>query len=294
MNGDFVHRLGVTVLVVPVLAWMVRRVDSARRGRRERRRAAGLLGVPAGGRRTTATGLPAVPVFGRGRAAPGPPPSGPPPSGPGPTAAGLAGAVRPWLPLAGAACGAWVLVGGVTGLLVGLGVAAGLWRWRRESGARQSAETVDTAAAARQLPLAAELLAACVAAGAEPVVAAQAVGDALGGPVGDALARGAAEVRLGGEPAGAWRRLTALPGAGPLARLLERASESGLPAAAPAARLASDARAESARAATTRARRAAVLISAPVGLCFLPAFIAIGVLPVVIGLAGGVLGGGGH
>ncbi|MYQ47982.1 hypothetical protein GTW40_23520, partial [Streptomyces sp. SID4985] len=107
-------------------------------------------------------------------------------------------------------CGAWVLVGGVTGLLVGLGVAAGLWRWRRESGARQPAETVDTAAAARQLPLAAELLAACVAAGAEPVVAAQAVGDALGGPVGDALARGAAEVRLGGEPAGAWRRLTAL------------------------------------------------------------------------------------
>ncbi|MEU6243596.1 type II secretion system F family protein [Streptomyces sp. NPDC047024] len=289
MNGDLVHRLGVTVLVVLGLAWMVRRVDSARRGRRERRRAAGLVGVPAGGRRTTAAGLPAVPVFGRGRAAPGPPPSGP-----RPTAAGLAGAVRPWLPLAGAACGAWVLVGGVTGLLVGLGVAAGLWRWRRESGARRPAETVDTAAAARQLPLAAELLAACVAAGAEPVVAAQAVGDALGGPVGDALARGAAEVRLGGEPAGAWRRLTALPGAGPLARLLERASESGLPAAAPAARLASDARAESARAATTRARRAAVLISAPVGLCFLPAFIAIGVLPVVIGLAGGVLGGGGH
>ena len=36
-----------------------------------------------------------------------------------------------------------------------------------------------------------------------------------------------------------------------------------------------------------------VLISAPVGLCFLPAFIAVGVLPVVIGLAGGVLRGGG-
>jgi pilus assembly protein TadC len=87
--------------------------------------------------------------------------------------------------------------------------------------------------------------------------------------------------------------LTALPGAGALARLLERADESGLPAAGPVARLASDARAERARAATTRARRAAVMISAPVGLCFLPAFIAVGVLPVVIGLAGGVVGGGG-
>lgn len=74
-------------------------------------------------------------------------------------------------------------------------------------------------------------MAACVAAGAGPVIAAQAVGDALGGPVGQALARGAAEVRLGGEPADAWRRLAELPGAGALARLLERADESGLPAA---------------------------------------------------------------
>ena len=35
------------------------------------------------------------------------------------------------------------------------------------------------------------------------------------------------------------------------------------------------------------------MVTAPVGLCFLPAFIAVGVAPVVIGLAGGVLGGGG-
>jgi pilus assembly protein TadC len=59
-------------------------------------------------------------------------------------------------------------------------------------------------------------------------------------------------------------------------------------------RLAADARADRARAATARARRAAVAVTAPVGLCFLPAFIAIGVLPVVIGLAGGALGGDGR
>jgi hypothetical protein len=35
------------------------------------------------------------------------------------------------------------------------------------------------------------------------------------------------------------------------------------------------------------------MVTAPVGLCFLPAFLAIGVLPVVIGLAGGLLRGGG-
>jgi pilus assembly protein TadC len=200
-------------------------------------------------------------------------------------------AARRWLPPVGAAGGVSVLVGGVAGALLGLGVGVVLWRWRVRQKAEGGAETVDAAGAARQLPLAADLLAACIAAGAGPVIAAQAVGEALGGPVGEALARGAAEVRLGGEPGDAWRRLAALPGAGALARLLERADESGLPAAAPVARLASDARAEWARTATARARRAGVLVSAPVGLCFLPAFIAIGVLPVVIGLAGGVMGG---
>jgi len=152
---------------------------------------------------------------------------------------------------------------------------------------------VDAGEVSRRLPLAADLLAACIAAGASPVVAAQAVGEALGGPVGDALARGAAECRLGGEPGDAWRRLASMPGAAALARLLERAGVSGLPAAGPVARLAAEARADWTRAATERARKAAVMVTAPVGLCFLPAFIAVGVAPVVIGLAGGVLGGGG-
>ena len=49
-------------------------------------------------------------------------------------------------------------------------------------------------------------------------------------------------------------------------------------------------RAEDASAAA--AERAGVLISGPLGLCFLPAFICLGIIPVVIGLAGNVLGGG--
>ena len=39
-------------------------------------------------------------------------------------------------------------------------------------------------------------------------------------------------------------------------------------------------------AAEARAQRAGVLIAAPLGLCFLPAFLVLGVAPVVIGLAG--------
>ncbi|MEU9188254.1 type II secretion system F family protein [Streptomyces sp. NPDC048484] len=265
MSTEVVHRLGVAVCVA--LGWwaLARSMGAAQRERRVRRRLAALLVLladergPAGERISS----------GRRRQA--------------------RDAVRRWLPVIGAMSGCWVFVGGVTGVVVGLVAAFGMWRWQRRPA---PVEEFDAARAARQLPLAADLLAACIAAGASPVLAARAVGEALDGPVGERLARGAAEVRLGGEPAEAWRGLAALPGAGALARLLERAGESGVPAAVPVARLASEARAERERAATARARRAGVLITAPVGLCFLPAFIALGVLPVVLGLASGVLGGG--
>ncbi|MFF7767480.1 type II secretion system F family protein [Streptomyces massasporeus] len=262
MSGEAVHRLGVSVGIVLACGWLVRWLLEVRRRRRMRRRLTELSGA----REATAPAL-------------------------SPAVRGLA---RMWLPPVGVACAGWALVGGLAGVAVGLAGAVAVWRWRlRQETADADPGAPDLAEATRQLPLAADLLAACIAAGAGPVIAAQAVGEALGGPVGDALARGAAEVRLGGEPGTAWRRLGAVPGAGGLARLLERADASGLPAAEPVARLAAEARADWGRAATARARRAGVMVSAPVGLCFLPAFIAVGVLPVVIGLAGGVLGRGG-
>ncbi|WNM29271.1 type II secretion system F family protein [Streptomyces sp. Li-HN-5-11] len=264
MSADVVHRLGTVVEAAVLLALLGRWLEAVRRKRGVRRRVASLLEAetaPEEGRSGSRFRAP--------------------------------DAVRRWLPVMGVAGAGWVLVGGLTGAAVGVAGAAGLWRWHRRQTANRTEAEFDAAEVARQLPLAADLLAACIAAGAGPVIAAQAVGEALGGPVGEGLARGAAEVRLGGQPADAWRGLASLPGAAALARLLERADESGLPAAVPAARLAADVRADRARAATARARRAAVLVSAPVGLCFLPAFVAVGVLPVVIGLAGGVLRGGG-
>ncbi|MGH1552621.1 type II secretion system F family protein [Streptomyces sp. L7] len=269
MSTEVVHRLGVALGAVLVVGWLVRWLDALRCERRARRRLAGLLPREAREIREVRE----VPLAGRRFEA--------------------RDAARWWLPAVGVVGAGWVLVGGIAGVVVGGAVAFGLWWWRRRQMADDTGAERDAAAAARQLPLAADLLAACIAAGASPVIAAQAVGEALTGPVGERLARAAAEVRLGGEPADAWRRLAALPGAGPLARLLERADESGLPAAGPVARLAAEARADWTRTATATARRAAVLITAPVGLCFLPAFIAVGVLPVVIGLAGGATGGGG-
>ncbi|MES5819614.1 type II secretion system F family protein [Streptomyces sp. RG80] len=260
MSAEVVHRLGAVAGAAMVLGWLARWVAGVRRERRLRRRLARLVV-----RETESADIRAE----------------------------VRTAVRRWLPSLGVVAGGWVLVGGVVGVAVGLLGAGGLWWWRGRQTPQAPGEAYDVDEAVRQLPLAADLLAACIAAGAGPVIAARAVGEALGGPVGEALARGAVEVRLGGPPGESWQRLAALPGAGPLARLLERADESGLPAAAPVARLAAEARAEWARTGTARARRAAVMVTAPVGLCFLPAFIAVGVLPVVIGLADGVLGGGG-
>ncbi|MEU6481193.1 type II secretion system F family protein [Streptomyces sp. NPDC047017] len=285
MSGDVVHRLGTTVGAVALLALSlillglaVRWPVAWRRERRVRRRMASLLEAAGASGMSGATG--ASDSTGTPKDRHAGPRFAPP------------GAVRRWLPVLGVVGAGCLLIGGPAGAVAGAVGAAALWRWRERATSPPDAG-FDTVEAARQLPLAADLLAACVAAGAGPVVAAQAVGDALGGPVGEALARGAAEVRLGSGPADAWRGLASIPGAAALARLLERAGESGLPAAAPVARLAADARAERARTATARARRAAVLVTAPVGLCFLPAFVAVGVLPVVIGLAGGVLRGGG-
>ncbi|MFJ9020764.1 type II secretion system F family protein [Streptomyces sp. NPDC102259] len=259
MSVEVVHKVGAAVGIVAAFWWLTRWWETERLERRARRRLAELL---ASGTAATVRG------------------------------AGLRDALRRWLPEALVVGAGWVVVGGVAGLVLGLIGAVGLGRWRRRQQTADVVSEADARLAARQLPLAADLLAACIAVGAGPVIAAQAVGEALGGPVGEGLARGAAEVRLGGEPATAWRRLASTPGAAALARLLERADVSGLPAAGPVARLAADTRADWTRAATARARRAAVMVTVPVGLCFLPAFIAVGVLPIVIGLAGGVLGGG--
>ncbi|MET7745874.1 type II secretion system F family protein [Streptomyces sp. NPDC005385] len=261
MSLDVVHRLGAVVCGVLLLGSSARWIGAVRRERRMRGRLAVLLALEA-----------------------------PPPR----RRFDLGGSGRRWLSVPAAVCVGWILLGGFVGAAVGLAAGVGI-RWWRESKLRKAAGDLveyDEAVAARQLPLAADLVAACIAAGASPVTAAQAVGEALGGPVGERLARGAAEVRLGGEPIEAWRRLASIPGAQGLARLLERAGDSGVPAAVPVGRLAAEARAEWGRTATARARRAAVMVTAPVGLCFLPAFLAIGVLPVVIGLAGGLLKGG--
>ncbi|MCF3100439.1 type II secretion system F family protein [Streptomyces roseoverticillatus] len=268
MSANVIHSLWMVILAGVASACAVSAVVRIRRRAVTRRRAAALFGRE-----------PAAAVRAQGFRA----------------CAGRLPGARDWLPTAGAGAAGIILLGGAAGCAAGLAAAYGMWRWRRRrKRADSAAEALGQARsgeAERQLPLAADLMAACLAAGAGPREAAEAVGLSLGGPVGERLARAAAEVRLGGDPATAWGRLGGLPGARGLARCLERAQATGVPAVEPMSRLAGRLRAERGRAAGIRARRAGVLATAPLGLCFLPAFLTVGVVPVVIGLASGLTKG---
>ncbi|WP_406285110.1 type II secretion system F family protein [Embleya sp. NBC_00896] len=131
---------------------------------------------------------------------------------------------------------------------------------------------------------AADLFAACLLAGSSPVEAAEAVAHAVGGPLAARLRPIVASLRLGGDPSRCWLGLADDPVLAPLGRTLARAATGGAPAAGAVARMADEQRAERRRAATSAARRVGVRATVPLGLCFLPAFLLVGVVPIVIGL----------
>ncbi|MDT4987348.1 MAG: hypothetical protein QOI74_1442 [Micromonosporaceae bacterium] len=172
------------------------------------------------------------------------------------------------------------------GVGVGAAVAAGLW-WasRRWSGGPDG----DLTAAAADLPIAVDLLAAAVRAGAPPARAAEVVGAALAGPLGRQLARVGTALRLGTTPAQAWAPLSRIPDAGRLCRAAVRSADSGAAMTGAFGRLADDLRTARAARAEAGAQRLGVLVVLPLGLCFLPAFVLTGVVPVVVAVLGGVL-----
>jgi pilus assembly protein TadC len=135
-----------------------------------------------------------------------------------------------------------------------------------------------------------ELLAAAVRAGTSVPRALEAVGHAVEGPDGAALHRAGAALVLGAGWAEAWA--SAPPRLAAVRTALRPAWEQG---AAPgeALRAAGEQlRSEQQAAARQAAARLAVHLVLPLGVCFLPAFLLIGLLPVLLSLGGGVLGGG--
>ncbi|WP_297008959.1 hypothetical protein [uncultured Corynebacterium sp.] len=105
------------------------------------------------------------------------------------------------------------------------------------------------------------------------------------GDTGDAAHRVAALLALG-SGADAWEPLRDDPHLGPVARLAESGSRNGARLAEGVRAQATRLRAEAADASLAGAERVLVVVAAPLTLCFLPAFVLVGLIPLVVGFAG--------
>jgi len=130
-----------------------------------------------------------------------------------------------------------------------------------------------------------DLLDMAVTAGAGVPRALEAVGEAVGGADGERLARVAVELLLGASWPAAWAGVA--DDLRPIAECLEAAWVQG---AAPGPALRARAgviRRDRRRSAREAAGRLGVHLVLPLGLCFLPAFVLLGLVPVLVSLASG-------
>lgn len=180
------------------------------------------------------------------------------------------------------------VVGGVAGLLAGVVMAVVLgWGLRRWAGQVPADDPLAVAAGL-------DLLAACLRAGLPLASAVGAVAGTLDGApaMRRGLGRAADLLALGGDSDAVWDGLAQSRGLEQVARMARRSADSGSSLAAGAAELATATRERAGDRALVATERAGVAISGPLGLCFLPAFLCLGIAPVVLGLAGKVLDGG--
>jgi Flp pilus assembly protein TadB len=137
---------------------------------------------------------------------------------------------------------------------------------------------------AQDVALAADLMAACMAAGAGVVGALGAASASVDGPLRELADPVVEELRRGTPPEQAWAPWLADERLAPLARSCVRSSGSGAAVAAELVRVAARVRARHRSLVQERIARASVWVVLPLGLCFLPAFVVVGVVPLVMGL----------
>ncbi|WP_245627594.1 type II secretion system F family protein [Actinomadura oligospora] len=137
-----------------------------------------------------------------------------------------------------------------------------------------------------ELPVTVDLLAACLRGGMPWDESVEAVASTIGGPLGEEIGAVSVQIRLGADPVRAWLDLgERQPALAPLARTAVRGSRSGTALALSLGRLAQEQRRTARTAAAARARSAGIRALMPLGLCFLPAFVLLGIVPAIVGIA---------
>jgi Flp pilus assembly protein TadB len=177
--------------------------------------------------------------------------------------------------------GVALMVGGLTGAV--LGVFAGLFSWRTVGRMEPRVAKRRREQLSGQLPHVVDLMAASLSVGASPVSAVEMVSRAVDTPMSEELGAVSNRLALGVEPVRVWAEVSTHPQIGPLGRCLVRANDSGASVAEAMHRLAEDLRHANRAAVESRARSVGVRAAAPLGICLLPAFVLIGVVPLVAG-----------
>lgn len=193
---------------------------------------------------------------------------------------------HPWIALALGAATA-VVIGGYHGIAVGAMTVliAHVTLRRLEPPEARRAKARDRA----DLPFTLDVFASCLRGGA-PLDRALATCAETANPVlAEKFRRTARCLTLGGTLAEALSELDGIPENARLARTIGRTAGTGSRLADGLTRLAAELRFEHEQAALSRAHRAGVWMVLPLCLCFLPAFIVAGLIPVVIASLDGIL-----
>lgn len=176
----------------------------------------------------------------------------------------------------------YTFVGGAAGAV--LAAPAGVVCWLVIGRVEPAEVRREREAAKADLPALVRLLSAALSSGAAPAEALVAVAAALPGPAAARLLPAASRLRLGADPEKTWRTLVDDPALAPLGRALARAHATGAPVATTVERLADDLTRNARAEVEDRARAVGVKAAVPLGICLLPAFLLLGVIPVVGGL----------
>ncbi|MCW2549870.1 MAG: type secretion protein [Mycobacterium sp.] len=173
-----------------------------------------------------------------------------------------------------------MLLGWPTGALLGA-IAAPVAH--RAVGQLESAAGRQRAARiAAQLPGALDLMVATLEVGRPPVTAFALAAEAASDPLGSELASVAHRLAVSGDSMAVWRSVEADQALAPVGRAFRRAESSGMPVARVVSGVADDLRRERRARRRDDSRKVAVRTAAPLGICFLPAFFLIGIVPTII------------
>jgi len=184
---------------------------------------------------------------------------------------------------------AWALAPGGWGPTIAVAAAVVVWRRSRAwepASVRRRRLRVEA-----ELPWVVDLLTAALRIGLGPVEALARVVDVCSADVRRELQVPLARLRLGVDPVTVWDELGGHPELGRLGVALRRATESGAPVVEALGRLADDLRASRRAAVEVRVRRIEVRAAVPLGVCLLPSFVLLAVVPLVAGSVARLLAG---